>query len=254
MAKANKRAESILKRVRSGIEDLFADSYQKLEQVVARDYASYERQIASYKKKSQVIDIASRYLKNGTKTVSAADRKKVGATYAKKLEQVVAFNVKYQKASKSSKEVPGLKRQVKTLETAKSRLQTRYDDQKSKYDTRIANLQKKYAEAEFVKVQIAKLRGMSLREYQTNLRTEASEKAFIESTYYNEKPTEVTYVLEDNIGLIKTKKRLEDMSEVFFARIDAIRKGKDPDEAQKAIEAKTNQPKKSVKKAKKKKK
>jgi hypothetical protein len=247
---ASKRVQSLAKRLQASIENIVHSSYQEIEEVVQLDYDSYQRQIDSYKKKAQVVDIAARYLKNGTKAVSAGDRKKVGATYAKKLEQVVNFNKRYQKAKESAKEASGLKRKVTTLENAKSRLQTRYDNQKKRYDARIANIQKKYDGAEFLKTQIAKLRGMSLREYQTKIKTDASEKAFIESTHYNGKPTEVTYILQDNIGLIKTRNRIQTMKEIAIARINAVREGKDPDEAQRKIESKGSKPKKSKKKKK----
>ncbi|MBW2981455.1 hypothetical protein KY343_01115 [Candidatus Woesearchaeota archaeon] len=248
-----KRVQSLAKRLQVTIENLVQGSYKEIEKAVQSDYDSYQRQIDTYKRKAQTTDIAISYLKNGTQKVSVKDKNKVGPTYAKKLEQVVAFNVKYKNAREGSKKVPGLNRQIKTLEAAKTRLQSKYDREKKTYETRITNLQKKYAKAEFIKRKIAELRVMSLSQYQGKMKTDASEKAFLRTTYYNNKPTDVTYILEDTIAFIRTKNNLQLMKEIGMARISAIREGKDPDEAQKAIEAK-NKPKKAIKKAKKKKK
>jgi len=234
----------------SDITDIVADEYEVIESKVQAKVRTYSRRLAGYEKKAEAYDVICKYLRNGVTEVDEDDEKKVGAAYAKKLQQIVNLN----KRLEDSKEVPELKKQVAELTRARDELQRQYDRLQSVYDKKIENLRKRYARAEFVQKKLQEIRDMPYAEFKA--KTE-DEDAFLKSTHYppgekRARRTEATDVYELYADIYSARQELERLSKEHKRRIDLILDNKDPDkpdngsgEAKKPAEkGRVNKPKK----------
>ena len=235
-------AGKICAKFNSDISDILMATYAEAESKVVVKVQEFSRKIARYEKKAELYDIASRYLRNGTTKVSKTDQKKVGATYAKELEKIINFNKKLKKAKEAKDVSSGLKRQVTNLTSAKKKLQAKYDELKLSYDKKAEKLEKKYAKAEFVQNRLKEIREMSDKDIEENMK---DGNAFLRTTYFGkkgkERPTEVTYILEQYIDSYKQNKEVEaaveaanEISKRHLERIDEILKVENPYKKDKA--------------------
>jgi len=230
-----------LNQLRKGLTDVVNDTFDTAKKITRAKVGEYLKDIAAYSQGADAADIASRYLANGTTTISDADGEKAGE-YLSLLQKAVSVNKRLKDAREKAKEVPGLKRRVTSLEGAKTRLQNQLENQKTKYERKIAELEKEHKREAYILDAIEQLRKKPLRVYEKAVKymDEEGQEPQKESlnefeklkaiTMYEGKPTQATNILYDILCEVILRDGVREASEQFIEDIKAILEGKSPDD------------------------